>query len=194
MQIPLGYAQANLIFSGAAAPTGAQVTLGLDVTGFAPGPSDAAEAVHNAYTTALIQNLQVESIALDTVTVKYGPNATGPSGEFSDPTPGAETDDGVPPNTSMLVQKVTAFGGRAGRGRLFLPGLPETRLEDTGVFTALWVSSAQTAFDSFLTELDTANLPPVLLHDEGSPISTPTPITSFQPVALAATQRQRLRR
>lgn len=194
MLIPLGYAQANLRFSGANAPTGAEITLGLDVTGFAPGPSAAAEAVHDAYTTALIQNLQVESIALDTVLVKYGPNATGPSGEFSDPVPGAETDEGVPPNTAMLVQKVTAFGGRAGRGRLFLPGLPETRLEDTGVFTALWVSSAVTAFDAFHTALTAADLPPVLLHDEGSPIATPTPITSFEPVALAATQRQRLRR
>jgi hypothetical protein len=34
----------------------------------------------------------------------------------------------------------------------------------------------------------------VLLHQPGSPIAVPTPITALAPQAIAATQRQRLRR
>jgi hypothetical protein len=35
---------------------------------------------------------------------------------------------------------------------------------------------------------------PVVFHSAGSPITTPTPITSFKTDPLAATQRRRLRR
>lgn len=194
MIIPDGYAQVNLKFGGAAAPTGAEMTFGVDVTGFTGDPLDAATAVANAWNVEDMPEQQVDGIELQGVLVKFGPNATGPSAELGVSIPGTVSQDGSPPMVSALISKTTAFGGRAGRGRMFMPGVPEQSVNEAGALGDTYVGNLQGAATAFAANMVLADLPPVLLHAEGSPISTPTPVTNFVVQTQSATQRRRNRR
>lgn len=194
MIIPVNFAQANLRFTGLAAPSGAEITLGLDVELYAGSAADAAEDVAIAWASTDICDHQTTTIALTNVLVKFGPNATGMSGEYPANVPGTTGAAATPPNTAMLVQKVTGFGGRTGRGRFYIPGMSEGQVDSDGTWSPTWVTGMQTALEVFRTNLLTAGLVPVLLHGPDSPVGAPMPITSFAVSSTAATQRRRLRR
>ena len=194
MIIPTGFAQANFKFTGAAVPTGAEVTMGLFVDTFTGDPEAAADAAANAWGTALMQGLQTIDITLSSVLVKFGPNATGPSFERPTGIQGTQTDATAAPNLALLVRKNTSGGGRTGRGRFYIPGVSEDDINEGGVLSGGYLSLAVTACNDFHTELVAADLTPALLHSAGSPVQQPLPITSFSPDATAATQRRRMRR
>jgi hypothetical protein len=193
MPIPVGYAQANLRFGGSALPTGAEITIGLDVSGFPGTVADVAELVGDSYEAEVLGG-QCSSVSLDEVLVKYGPDATGPSAVYAVNGVGAESGAATPPNVSLLVHKQTALGGRAGRGRMYIPGWPEADIDAGGNWGAGWVTGRAGDLTSWLNALDAGSAPAVLLHQPGSPIAVPTPSTALAPQAIAATQRQRLRR
>jgi hypothetical protein len=119
---------------------------------------------------------------------------TGPSALVSSNIQGTGGSNGISSNVSYLVRKVTALGGRAGRGRMYLPGPTEADVNEAGAILGARVTSLQAALNDFLTQMVADGDGPVLLHGVGSPISTPTPITSFSLDTRAATQRRRLRR
>lgn len=193
MPIPTGYAQANLIFTGGPIPSGAQVTLGLDVSAFAGTPSEAAQEIQDAAVASNLVEQLATGVVLSDVLVKFGPDATGPSGNASGSETGLEG-AATPPNTAILVQKHTAFGGRAGRGRMYLPSPNESKVDPTGLLDSTYVSNIQTSVDAFGAALSTAFLTPVVLHGENSPLTTPSEITGFSVSNRVATQRRRLRR
>lgn len=95
------------------------------------------------------------------------------------------------PNTCILVRKNTVLGGRANRGRFYLPPLWHD-MDDTsaaGILSTDAVSGLQAAIDTWFD-----SLAPVLLHDEESPAAgLVTAITSLSVQARMATQRRRLR-
>jgi hypothetical protein len=67
---------------------------------------------------------------------------------------GADISQVEPAQVAMLVQKITALGGRARRGRLYLAGIPDAALEgEQGVIVANWLADTQLAFDSFLSDI-----------------------------------------
>lgn len=193
MIIPVDFAQVNLIFTGPGVPTGAEVTFGVDNSVGSYTAALLADAVDTAFSDSFVAFSIAEGVNLTSIKVKKGPNATGamfiePSGNDGqgDPT-GA-------PNLAFLIRKETAIGGRAGRGRMFLPGVPETSVDPGGQITSTAVTNLQGQLDNFLLELEGVDLPLVVLHSAGSPISTPTPITGLSVQTTGATQRQRLRR
>src|SRR6266545_4996034 len=47
----------------------------------------------------------------------------------------------------------TALGGRANRGRMYFPGLPESAVYDDGGIVPTFQTTAQTAVDAFLAAL-----------------------------------------
>lgn len=194
MIIPEGAAQANFVYSGTSSPTGAEWTLGINVLNFAGTPEELAEVLITNYLTSAMEDLHVASSTLSKVTVKYGPNETGPSGEAAAGDTGDAGGSGVSPGVAMLVQKVTAAGGRAGRGRLYFPGLSESVVDQSGVLDTTYRSTAQGVFDDFHGKLIADDTPPLLLHAAGSPLSTPTAITAFVVAPQSATQRRRNRR
>lgn len=194
MEIPLGYAQVNFVFSGLSCPTGAECTLGVDVTGFAGSATDAADAVNAAWDTSNINTLQVVTCELAETRVKFGPTATGPTGINTDAISGADGSPGVSPNTAFLIHKVTAFGGRAGRGRLYLPGMDETQVNDSGDIDGTLTDAMTGAWEVLRDELESADLRAVLLHGPDSPLSGGTVITGFVCDGFAASQRRRMRR
>jgi len=183
----------NFKFEGVACPTGAEVTFGIDP---APGfgtPTEIAGAIGLIWGSTW-REVQTSEVTLASVLVKFGPNATGPSGEQAINSAGTDTAGSVAPNTAVLVQKITADGGRAGRGRFFMPGIKESDVGSNGAVDPTDLEGWQTAADDFLEALDTATLPMVVLHGDGSPITTPSVVTNLIVSSTVATQRRRLRR
>lgn len=192
MIIPSGYAQANWKFTGSALPFGAEITLGLNVSGAGSDPS----AVASTCIIAWVDNIQAvtpPSITLASCLVKYGPNNTGAAAEVASGAAGAGSGTVQTPNTAYLIRKLTTAGGRAGRGRFFYPGVTEANVNDAGIIDSTPLGILQGVWDDFLADLTAADLFPVLLHSAGSPISGPNTITALQVDNRVATQRRRLR-
>lgn len=192
MEIPAGFAQANFRFGGTGVPHGAEFTLGLDVDAFSGTAADAATAAGGAALGYLLGPL-CTTVTLTEVLVKFGPTDTGPSGVYPAAGVGGNSNAQAPPNVAYLVRKQTALGGRAGRGRFYLPGVDESQIGPGGVLAGALIPTLQTAIDDFAADLATSFLIPVLLHGAGSPITTPTPITGLDLDSTVATQRRRLR-
>lgn len=191
--IPAGYAQINLRFSGAALPNGAEVTFGLDVSGFATGPAALGTGVVAAWVTNIMPNLANE-VAGNGCLVKYGPESTGPSATVAFNSAGTAGIGAYGANCAWLVHKTTAFGGRAGRGRMYIPGLRETIIEGDGDIDGAARTNMDSDMTAFMTALDALPAPMVVLHSEGSPLTVPTPVTELVVDSRMATQRRRLRR
>lgn len=194
MIIPTGYAQANIRFTGDAAPNGSEITLGLDLADFAAGtPTDAASDVADAWSPTVHTILSFE-LVLSEVYVKFGPNDVGASGSVARAVSGVASGSSVPPNTCILVHKSTTVGGRRGRGRMYVPGMPEPEVGPHGMLSSGYLNSVQNELDDFYAALTTAGLTPVVLHAAGI-TATPAPyeVTGFIAQGLAASQRERMR-
>lgn len=189
MVIPSGFGQATLVWSGSAVPLGAVSTHGFEHSG-GGDPSTVAGVIASVWDTTWMANVS-SAINLDRVEVKFGPDATGPSGDATSGTAGGGTGLAVTPQVAWLVRKNTGLGGRKGRGRMYLPGLEEGNVNSGGNIDATVLSNAQTDLDTILSGLATLNLPMHLLHGDATP---PTEVTSLVAQAQVGTQRRRNRR
>lgn len=186
------FAQFNFIFGGENAPTGAQVTLGAAIVP-EPDPEGYAQVVGQAWADEIMPFLAAQ-LTLVGVLCKIGPNDLGPSALVGFAEVGGAQGVADLPSGALLVRKVTAGGGRANRGRMFVPGVVEANWDAGGELDAGDLAAYQGAFDALRGELIGLGVTPVVLHDEASPVTDPTPITSFEVQPRAATQRRRLRR
>jgi hypothetical protein len=192
MIIPVDYSQANLKWVGGGVPLGAQTTFGLANDGDFP-PADIAQKVLNAWDDCgVMDNISVQ-LSIASCLVKNGPNEIGPAAEVAATIPGTSGSEPLPPNVSVLVAKNTAMGGRMGKGRLFLPGLPEGSTPGGGVVAATPLAEVQGKMNALLTNLRDANIPMVLLHSKVGVIELPLEVTSLTVQSRMATQRRRLR-
>lgn len=110
----------------------------------------------------------------------------------------------TPPNTAVIVSKLSALGGRRNRGRMFWPSISEGTVDDLGLITTATLNAYQTEFNNFLIGLrggggfaqNTDEM--VILHSTNplSPAPTPPPtiVTALRVEQLVGTQRRRLRR
>ena len=189
------HGQANFRFTGPAAPTGAEVTCGFAIEVGGPIlPVDIANAFITEWNTT-IRTVQHSNVTLDSVYVKTGPNATGSDGAKPAGLNGAIGGDCAPANLAILVRKVTATGGKRGRGRMYWPGVPEAYIDSAGVLGAGVLAAWQTQASAFLAAMDGWNLPLCLLHSPGISIPpAPTDIVALTVQGTAGTQRQRMRR
>lgn len=193
MVVPVGYAQVSILFTGASVPTGAATTFGLDVGVGSPTPNSVATAVDNAFFSSGLPDVISSAVNETGVLVKFGPDNIGPSVLKATNNPGTAA-VACPPNVTWLIRKNTALGGRAGRGRMYIPGVPESLVDGAGIIGSGAIADMQTAIDDFFAELATGGFPAVVLHGEDSPLTVPTPITSLTVSETVATQRRRLRR
>lgn len=194
MIIPSGFAQVNLVFEGLALPEGAECTYGIELPSVPLTPNQIAQVIGNIWNVENMDTLQTSFVTLGRIDVKFGPNSTGPSGFSAPALVGTDPDQSVPPNVSLLVAKHTDFGGRAGRGRFYLPGISEEQVANNGGVNGGFLAGAQTLFDAFLAAHIADDVPMVLLHGPGSPLVLPSPITGLVVQTRVATQRQRLRK
>lgn len=193
MAIPSGYAQANFHFEGAGLFYPAECTLGLDVSLSSDDPESIAAWLAAAWEAEINPSL-TNVVTLTQVRVKFGPDATGPSGDWNGANQGNVSTTGTSSQVTYLVKKGTAFGGRAGRGRMYVPGVPEAQVGSDGDLDDTWVANMTAGFGDFAAVLVANDVTPVVLHGPGSPLGSPTPITSFAVDGRVATQRRRNRR
>lgn len=194
MVIPEDYAQVNLIYSGSACPTGAEVTFGLTINAFSGTPVECAQAVADAVNASDFQSLTATGNDIDECRVKFGPDETGPFGSV---TGVASCNGGTgsdSPAVALLVTKVTAHGGRRGRGRMYIPGLPASYSGFGGDLTPTVVTDANVILQNFLDELEGSDLGMVVLHGPAHPMESPYLVTSLICAPQVATQRRRNRR
>jgi hypothetical protein len=186
--IPVGYGQVTHLFSGAALPRGAAVTMGFAVP---DGPSidTVAGMLHDAFGDHILPKL-TQDVQLDSSIVKYGPNEDGPRTEHSDVVVGSGGTQTSPPQVCYLVRKQTLLGGRKNRGRWYLPGVPEAAVLWNGAIGATEQAGLQTAVNGYLGELSTAGVDLVILHNQAG---LPTTISQLVADGRSATQRDRLR-
>lgn len=105
----------------------------------------------------------------------------------------------TPPNTAVLVEKVTTARGPRGRGRVFLAGyIPEAEVNDAGVIDPATVASIQSNVTDFYTNILISGEVEdfvIIQNAEGSssPLDPPPVVTALQVDSVVATQRGRLR-
>lgn len=194
MIIPVDYAQANLRFGGTGFPLGAEVTLGFNIETYAGDADQMAFNVLDLFSSNGVQNNLSDDVSLVSCSTKFGPNSTGAAGEYFQTVNGQISGDCTPPNTAILVKKITPQGGRTGRGRFYLPGLPEAGCAPGGGLAGTYRSDIQTTMDNWVADLEAIGLLPALLHSPSSPVSAPLLVTSWTVDSKVATQRKRLRR
>lgn len=104
---------------------------------------------------------------------------------------------GTTPAVAVVVSKVTGLLGRAYRGRIYMPGLREADVDESGTITGSVVNTYQSAFDALHTALvaDSAVNSPALFHSEGTLHAGEwTNINSFRVRNIVGTMRPRQRR
>lgn len=187
--IPVGYGQISWEMGGPQLPTGGTVTLGFENA----GSLSAQEAADNAIVTwvARIRPIISDDVIGCVARVKLGPDSTGPQATSASALGGQNTGEGILPSVSILVQKVTALGGRRNRGRMYWPGLNEDEVDSSGNINGTAATAWSGAMGSVFADLVADGMPPVVLHSDSG---APTPCTTFNVLTIAATQRQRLRR
>lgn len=99
----------------------------------------------------------------------------------------------LPNNCAHLIDKITNFGGRKQRGRMFwVPCYePETGIDHQGNMATARQAIIDARFDTYLSSMAALDLDAVLLHS--SPADTPTPIVALRLQQQIATQRERMR-
>ena len=193
MLIPLGFAQINAIHTGSALPFRSEWTLAVAHDSIEQTPIQVAQSFEAALLDSNLYDNVSLGVTMSSVLVKFGPNDTGKSALEPANEPGVAGNSAAP-QVAYLIHKNTDDGGRAGRGRFFLPGVPDANVNPNGTILGGTLTAMQTALDNFLAGLLSRDLEPVVLHNVGGPLTNPSPITSFSPDARAATQRRRMRR
>jgi hypothetical protein len=103
----------------------------------------------------------------------------------------------LPSNSTFLIKKRTVEGGRANRGRWYLPGVREGSVDDLGTIAAATVANMTTRAEDYRTTV--AGSPLIaglaLLHSPRPLVLQPPPTIITQMVcdSKIATQRRRLR-
>jgi hypothetical protein len=172
------------------------VSLGFTYSGFGGAPT-ATELADAFYDTAVDSGHPCDDAFMAIGWTFEGisgflQTAGGPIlGAHLDSVNGSGSDNDVPVNCAILLQKQTASGGRRNRGRLFVPPIVAGLTTDTnGQLLAGDVTNLEDGFNNMLPDFVTANVEAVIHHSDGGP---GTVITGFAGSQLLATQRKRMR-
>jgi hypothetical protein len=200
VRVPAGHAEAvfHLRLSGDAEDmlttigvrmdAGQAVTLGL------------ATAMADLYGASLL-GVSGAGYSLVEVELKEGPDGNGPQGTWAGLKTSANASQPVPSNTAVLLSKITGFGGRRNRGRMYIPGPAEILSDGRGQLSDADVTAMQseaTGFYNGLVAMGGVDVP-VIFHSTPDklgvpqPAIAPTPITAIAVEKLLATQRRRMR-
>jgi hypothetical protein len=202
--LPSGaFARISHSFTGTNVPTGAAVVYALELTAPPATPATVANAAHVVFGNNIMPRV-TNDVTLVSTLCKVGPDQTGASALHSAPVVGGLNFDSSAPNTSWLITKNTELGGRRGRGRMYVPGVPELSIDNGGVLESSYFTAQQTAVNAWLAALIAAGSIDflVLEHEPAAPgtqnpspqPSLPSVVSSLTVSGLVATQRRRLRR
>lgn len=190
--IPAGFGEVTFVFTGGPSDPMTNV-LGVDPPDGMPTP-DIAQLAAEAYSAAAATNPQTFQwfgVTFDRTIARRNLAGVMQTAEFPVGTVGEVGGQPMPFNTSVLVRKTTAIGGRRGRGRWYFMGANELDSSDGAFLDTGPRNAYQGAFTNMFNDLVADLLNPVVLHDTAA--VAPTPITGFSVQARLATQRRRLR-
>jgi len=160
-------------------------------------PIDVANAVFDAFTSAWQDGLDTNLI-IGPVLVRRGEGAGNPPtvGVSTDPLQAGGTSmSSLPSSCSVLIKKITATGGRIGRGRVYLPhSLGEGGVDEKGIVGSTQVADHQARAGAWLAALAANDVPMGLRHRTGPATDTIFGVTSLLVTNLIGTQRRRLGR
>lgn len=195
VQIPQGYGIARHLLQLTGRPTPYVVTMGFDHnTDFdgqaaANSKRDIWSAANRPFSAALMLAGYTYLGCEVTVMLQNGPVGNLAAANIA----GTQSGAALPPNCAMLVKKVTARGGRKGRGRMFVPPIatPESNVDTLGLMSSATVTTIQAAWSSAINAEIASDYPPRLLHE--TLVDTPDAITGLIVSGQIATQRRRMR-
>jgi hypothetical protein len=209
--IPAGFGSVSVNLKHGSIPRPAAVTYGVQTTSITDFQTF-VNGLQTQFDTALSPILDTE-VLIGPTTLRYVPSGGGEVVTILStvlPTLGAQNVDSTPSNVALLVKKLTAQGGRRGRGRLFLPwAIPETSMGETGVLTPAYITSCTNALNTWFANFSVQKM--VVLHDSTkrtvthpsdtvtqiteSEVAVPPPaeVTALQVDPVCSTQRRRLR-
>jgi hypothetical protein len=191
-----GYADVSLELTNSNLTRPAYVTFGVDPS--TTDPILIAADVYNAVIYAgSFMSVVDAGVTLTSVRVSYGTDGSADL-VYVQPTTsvGGKSGTALPPNNAALIHKVTARGGRRGRGRMFIPwAFDLADVNEGGVVTSTRQTALNTAMSTLLARLSTASSPMVLLHNPGlTSMGAPDVVTSLRADNLVGTQRRRVGR
>lgn len=189
--IPPGYAQAAFRFSLTGDPEVMVTTVGVNMDSFSGTAVESAEALAAHWLDAFGAAGYPSTWQFRGVVLRVGQDGGPPViAEAPRNVAGTASLNCLPNNCAILVRKQSDLGGRAGRGRFYLPPcyLSEANVNNNGVIDSAGLPNLQTAMDDVFTGFNW-----VILHDDVGPPIVPTPITGFSVQSQIATQRRRMR-
>jgi hypothetical protein len=161
------------------------------------GLNGVAAQLHSA-TQQNLWDLPSNAYALESTEVQGAGavGAPGPVGVYVNRSPGTGTSSHLPQNSSTLVHKRSAAGGRRNRGRLnFIPPA-EGAVANNGAIDPSSIAGYQSRFTAWLQAIQglTAVADMVILHSNGiTTVPPPTVVTALTVDPVISTQRRRLR-
>jgi hypothetical protein len=201
MIIPAGYGNILIPMKHAGTPRPAAITVGAALPELTFITDTYCDAVLAEWQTAF--GSQTDShLTVGPIKVQVGESdGTSYTVEGESTYTGTSSADKLPSNCAVIVEKVTARGGRRGRGRVYMPWwINEGNVDETGNIPLASRTPIKTAWDTFAAAMTagpgafTAS-PLVLLHSAGSTaVPDPDPITGFVVDPIIGSQRRRLGR
>lgn len=207
--LPEGFVRVTWNWTGAGLPRGASTVFVVENAADQDGATIVGNISDALVGSTLMANI-TDDVRITGWVIKHGPDETGPIFESSVIVAGTQVAASAAPNTSFLIRKSTTLGGRRGRGRMYLPGVPETNVDDAGLLAGAAVSAINTDLGAFLINMTTEGLPLMLEHfpktewvlnENQQPrrvpvagtVPNPTQVVGLTVDPTVATQRRRLR-
>lgn len=190
--IPPGYGHVDISFRHSAYQRDAHCTFGVADAGSTPDP---ATVVREAWIAAGSMGQFMDSnVSIVQVRVTIGQDGGDPTIDVNnEPFQGPVSRDSTTAALAVLFTKRTAFGGRRGTGRMFVPWfVGDNQVSETGILDAGIVPPRTSGFNTLIEELGTEGMPMVLLGRTGiSPVPPPRPVLSGVCSNVISTQRRR---
>lgn len=192
-RIPPGFAEAWMQFNVTGDPENMYTALGLDLAVGVTATQAAADAILAAMQGA-IDNAVGNDYTIGPGHVIFGQDGGDIRIDGSTaPVAGLGVGPSLPNNCAWLLRKLTASGGRRGRGRMYIPGCIESGVGASGGVGGAAFTVLQAVGTNLISALEAlAEVEDVVLLHDTAPFD-PTDITAIEPSTKIATQRRRLR-
>lgn len=197
--IPPGFGSAAIVLEGGVGTQPFITTIGLDMTDAGGDYVAVANKVFDTYGVAFLESTSTD-LSLTQVILSVGQDGGDQPTVSSDraAVAGEATGDFAPLSVALLLNKRTAFLGRKGRGRMFIPGVIKDNMVDiSGRVGTTTIEAFNEILESWLAVLaagegiDAPAIPAVLLHSTATP--APTPISAMTVGPIVGTMARRIK-
>lgn len=198
MIIPPGFASITVPIRHSALPRAAAVTFGVDSSNWPGDYVDMCDRIGADFDSALSAGFDSQ-VSMGPVRASVGQDGgENLSVEGTYTWSGDAAGERQSAQIALLVKKLTARGGRRGRGRMYFPWmLSETGVDETGRLGAGVAASYQSLMNNWRVAalIDPGSTPLYLLHSAGaSAAGNPDEITALLVDPVTGTQRRRVGR